>query len=74
MYKAIVYFEDIQDSRYKYHVGDTFPREGVTVSDKRLDELSTNKNRRGKPLIELVEEKVVKPKRKRAKNEHNDAV
>ena len=70
MYKAIVYFEDIQDNRYKYHVGDTFPREGVTVSDKRLDELSTNKNRRGMPLIMFVgdETKVEeKPKRKRAK-------
>lgn len=70
MYKAIVYFEDIQDSRYKYRVGDTFPREGVTVSDKRLDELSTNKNRRGMPLIMFVgdETKVdEKPKRKRAK-------
>ena len=27
------------------------------VSEKRLEELSTNKNRRGKPVIELVKEK-----------------
>jgi hypothetical protein len=74
MYKVIVYFEDIQDNRHKYRVGDVFPRDGVTVAEKRLKELATANNKRGKPLIELVEEKVVKPKRKRAKNEHNDAV
>lgn len=70
MYKVIVYFEDIQDKRHKYRVGDTFPRSGLTVSDKRLDELATNKNKRGIPLIMFdgdetkVEEK---PKRKRTK-------
>lgn len=66
MYKVIVYFEDIQDKRHKYRVGDTFPRSGLTVSDKRLDELATNKNKRGIPLIMWVDEEA-KPKRKRAK-------
>ena len=66
MYKVIVYFEDIQDKRHKYRVGDTFPRSGLTVSDKRLDELATNKNKRGIPLIMWVDEEA-KSKRKRAK-------
>lgn len=55
MYKVIEYFEDLQDNGRPYHVGDIFPREGLSVSVDRLTELSTNKNRRKKPLIKLVE-------------------
>lgn len=58
MYKAISYFKDMKDNMHSYNPGDTFPRDGLTVSEKRLEELSTNKNRRGKPVIELVEEPV----------------
>ena len=54
MYKVIVYFEDLQDNRYAYHVGDKFPRDGVSVSKKRLEELSTKNNKRRMPLIEEV--------------------
>jgi len=50
-YKAIVSFTDLQDNNYRYHAGDTFPRAGVTVSQERLEELSTDKNRRRKPMI-----------------------
>ena len=50
-YKVIEYFEDGQDNRYPYSAGDTFPREGVKVSDERLAELSSDKNKRGKVLI-----------------------
>ena len=55
MYKVIEYFEDLQDNGRPYHVGDIFPREGISVSVDRLTELSTNKNRRKKPLIKLME-------------------
>ena len=57
MYKAISYFKDMKDNMHSYNPGDTFPRDGLMVSEKRLEELSTNKNRRGKPVIELVKEK-----------------
>lgn len=56
MYKVIKHFTDLQDKSYAYHEGDTFPREGLTVSNERLEELSSNKNKRGIPLIEFVEE------------------
>ena len=56
MYKVIEYFTDLQDKSHKYYAGDEFPREGLTVSAERLEELSTDKNRRGIPLIEKVEE------------------
>lgn len=55
-YKVIHYFTDLQDFNHPYKVGDTFPRLGLKVSDKRLDELASGKNKQGKPLIEKVEE------------------
>lgn len=55
MYTVIVSFRDLQDNGYKYQVGDTFPHEGLKVSDERIDELLTDKNRRHKPMIEAVD-------------------
>lgn len=56
MYKTIKDFIDLQDNGYRYHAGDIFPRNGVSASKKRIEELSTTKNRRHIPLIEIVEE------------------
>ena len=55
-YKVIHYFTDLQDFNHPYKVGDTFPRLGFKVSNERLEELASNKNKQGKPLIEKVEE------------------
>lgn len=57
MYKAISYFKDMKDNMHSYFPGDTFPRDGLSVSDERIEELSTANNRRGKPVIALVKEK-----------------
>ncbi len=54
-YRVLKYFTDLQDNRHAYHVGETFPREGLEVSPERLIELSSDKNKRGIPLIELVD-------------------
>ncbi len=51
MYEVIVYFEDLQDNNYPYHVGDSYPRKGLKPSRKRIKELSTKENIRGIPLI-----------------------
>lgn len=51
-YTVIRDFTDLQDNNFKYRVGDEFPRPGTKVSDERIDELSTTKNRRGLPMIE----------------------
>ena len=56
MYKVISDFADLQDNRHVYKTGDTFPRGGVTVSEERFAELSSDKNKRGFPLIKKVEE------------------
>lgn len=56
MYKVLAYFTDLQDNNHPYKAGDQFPRKGLEVSEKRIEELSTGTNRRGVPLIKLVEE------------------
>lgn len=56
MYRVVVSFKDLQDNGYRYQVGDIFPHEGLKVSDERIDELLTDKNRRHTPMI--VEETV----------------
>jgi len=63
MYKVLTTFTDLQDNNYKYHVGDTFPHKGMEVSAERIEELSTDKNRRHIPVIaEVVEEEKVEQK------------
>ena len=64
MYKVIESFTDLQDNNYVYYVGDTFPHNGVDVDAGRIVELASDKNRRGVPLIEEIEDK---PKRARKK-------
>lgn len=54
MHKAIEYFTDLQDNEYEYKVGDTYPREGYEPSAERIKELASDKNKRGRAVIELV--------------------
>lgn len=56
MYKVIKYFTDLQDDNHAYNPGDKFPRDGVEVSEARIKELSSDKNKRKMPLIEEVKE------------------
>lgn len=53
-YKVINLFEDLQDERHQYQPGDSFPRDGLKVSKKRLAELSSEKNKQNRPLIKAV--------------------
>lgn len=70
MYRVIEMFTDLQDSNYRYNVGDVYPRTGYKPSAKRIDELSGANNKRGKPLIKAAQESVEsvtegKPKRRK---------
>ena len=56
MYRVIKYFTDLQDNNHEYNVGDIYPHNKKKVSASRIKELSTDKIRRGVPLIEKVEE------------------
>lgn len=62
-YRVIKAFTDLQDNNHRYHTGEIFPRDGVKVSESRLKELSSNRNRRHEPMIEEVaEEEKAEPK------------
>jgi hypothetical protein len=56
-YRVIHSFKDLQDNGYIYKVGDIYPRQGVIVSKERFEELKTNKNKIGVPLIKAERKK-----------------
>lgn len=64
MYKVVEFFNDLQDGNHAYHPGDTFPRDGLKVTEERCKALSCGYNALGKPLIEKVE---LRAERKRSK-------
>ena len=53
-YEVIRYFNDAQDNCYAYREGDTYPREGLTVSDSRIKDLLSGNNFQRVPLIKRV--------------------
>lgn len=55
MYRVIKAFTDLHDRDHLYQVGDPFPRPGIQVSERRLEELSGSSNKQGTPLIEKFE-------------------
>ena len=54
-YKVVQKFVDLQDNNFAYGVGDEFPRAGKEVTQERIDELSSNNNRRRTALIAPTE-------------------
>ena len=58
-YKVIHRFTDLQDFNHLYNVGDLFPRIGMKVSQSRIDELASGKNKLKIPLIELEKDKKI---------------
>lgn len=70
MYRVVKAFFDLQDGDHRYEIGDSFPRAGVSVSDKRLAELSGGKNAQREPLIaEVPEPKKVEKKEETKKGQ-----
>lgn len=55
-YEVIHFFTDLQDNNYPYNAGDTFPHDGLEVSEERLKELSGSNNKQHTPLIRKVAE------------------
>ena len=55
-FQAIKKFRDLEDKANQiYDIGDVYPKEGIEVTNKRLDELLGTKNRLGYAVIEKVE-------------------
>lgn len=48
-------FKDLQDKNHIYRSGDTYPRKGRTKKE-RVEELTTEQNAHGVPLIEEVKD------------------
>lgn len=62
MYRVVYKFKDLKDPKvHVYQAGDTYPRAGFKVSESRLEELSSTKNKLKKVLIEKVVEKEEAP-------------
>lgn len=59
-YEVVHSFKDLQDNDYIYKIGDVYPREGNEPTKKRIKELTSDKNKIGKILIEKIENKTEK--------------
>ena len=55
-YKVLRFFNDLQDDNYYYETGSTYPRDGLTPSQERINELASAENKQGIPLIETIVE------------------
>lgn len=56
-YRVINSFKDLEDNNHIYIKDkDIYPREGLEPTKKRIKELTTNKNKIGKVLIEKIED------------------
>lgn len=71
-YVVIVEFTD-KDTKQKYLVGDRYPHKGF-ASKERAEELSTDKNKRGKALIEPKGKKVEKTEDETPKKAKSETV
>lgn len=68
MYRVLRYFTDALDNGHAYHTGDEFPRDGVEVSEQRIEELSTSNNKLGVPLISEVDGEIpAEPKKRKTR-------
>jgi hypothetical protein len=56
-YQVLHYFTDLQDKNKEYNEGEIFPRPAnKKVSNERIEELSSDKNKQGRPVIKIIEE------------------
>jgi hypothetical protein len=67
MYQVIKRFADICDNGYVYHVGDEYPHHMRSVSMARINELASDKNALGEPLILEVITEAERKKREKLK-------
>ena len=65
MHRALHKSYDLNANNDASPVGDTFPHNGVEIDAERIAELASDKNRLGVPLIEEVEEKQKRTRKKK---------
>ena len=54
---------DVTDG-HQYGAGDPFPHDGRTIPDDRIEELATDKNQTGSPVIAVEDVPDKKPQKK----------
>lgn len=54
MYKVLIRFKD-KNHQVVYEKGDTYPKDGIVVSEERLIYLESGDNVLARPLIEKIE-------------------
>ena len=59
-YEVVYPFKDLKDNNYIYKVSDVYPREELTPTKKRINELASEKNLIGKILIKKIENETEK--------------
>lgn len=52
--KSLATWVDLTDN-HEYHKDDSFPHDGRSIDKKRINELKSNENSMGYPLIEIEE-------------------
>lgn len=51
-------WRDLKDNNHVYKKGDTYPREGLKPTKKRIEELTTINNKIGEVLIQKVQDEL----------------
>ena len=62
MYRVIRSFADLTDHEHIYRTGDVYPRPEAKVSEERINELLSGRNKIGQPLIEKIDTPVTHEK------------
>ena len=61
-FKVLHPFRDLEDTNKtfpngrEYAEGDLYPSVFLDLSEERIEELTTNKNKMGRPVVEIIEE------------------
>ncbi len=81
-YIVLTKFADLTDNKHLYEAGDMFPREGLEVDEKRLQELCSRNNRMWKAVIKEIaddpdgdlpaSEELVRPKSKKVSRKNKN--
>jgi len=55
MYEVFKDFKDLEDKGHIYRAGDSYPREGSSPTDERIESLASENNKRKEALIQVIE-------------------
>lgn len=71
-YNVLETFKETNHGGIVYKKGDTYPKEGQKTSKKRIEELTTDKNKYKRPFLEEVKEDEGQKKDDKPKEENKE--